>query len=329
MSWDGGDYNFIGSTEFVEKNVDDLRDNAYAYINLDKAVIGNEFHAGGSPMLLKSLMQAMNRIADPKLNGTLKELWYDRGAELEGLAAHSDYVAFQNIAGTSCLDLEFRGDPYPAQSSYDNFDLVEQVIDPEFVYHGLMAQLMGLLVLDLADKAILPIDVTAYGPALEARVSDLEKWAGGRVDKDVNLSFKELKEAVKNVKEATEEFAKWEQIWDHAIMQNAGWETNDIGSQRFKYNDAVGNFDAALLDLEMGGGIPERTQFKHVVYGPDAWSSSKVSYFPAIRDLIEAKNWKEAKRFISKTSAILNKAASTLNFDDNNESGDDKGKKQR
>ena len=255
MSWDGGDYNFIGSTEFVEKNVDDLRDNAYAYINLDKAVIGNEFHAGGSPMLLKSLMQAMNRIADPKLNGTLKELWYDRGAELEGLAAHSDYVAFQDIAGTSCLDLEFRGDPYPAQSSYDNFDLVEQVIDPEFVYHGLMAQLMGLLVLDLADKAILPIDVTAYGPALEACVSDLEKWAGGRVDKDVNLSFKELKEAVKNVKEATEEFAKWEQIWDHAIMQNAGWETNDIGSQRFKYNDAVGNFDAALLDLEMGGGV--------------------------------------------------------------------------
>jgi Zn-dependent M28 family amino/carboxypeptidase len=31
VSWDAEEYNLIGSTEYVEKEVDDLRANAFAY----------------------------------------------------------------------------------------------------------------------------------------------------------------------------------------------------------------------------------------------------------------------------------------------------------
>lgn len=52
MSWDAEEYNLIGSTEYVEKNLDSLRADALAYINLDTAVSGGQLHVAGSPISL-------------------------------------------------------------------------------------------------------------------------------------------------------------------------------------------------------------------------------------------------------------------------------------
>jgi hypothetical protein len=258
MSWDAEEYNLIGSTEYVENNLDALRDNAFAYINLDSAVIGREFHAAGSPVFQTSLLHALGRVDDMDTNATLRDQWEARGGKLEGLGAGSDYVAFQDIAGTSSLDLEFRGDPYPYHSSYDDFDLVEQHIDPDFKYHAAMGQVIGLLLLDLADRAILPFDMVAYGNQLAEWVDDLEKWSSETVKKrdgEETLSFKEMKEATTMIKENALEFSKWESEWDRAIMTSGGWETNDVGNSRLEYNNIMGAFDTALLDLELGGGV--------------------------------------------------------------------------
>lgn len=256
MSWDAEEYNLIGSTEYVENNLKNLREDAYAYINLDTVVVGPEFHAAGSPVMRKTLLHALGRIQDPNLNKTLRELWEERNQELEGLGAGSDYVAFQDIAGTSSLDLEFRGEPFPYHSSYDNFDLMENVIDPEFVYHGLMAQVVGLLILDLADKAVMPFDMPAYGDKLISWVDDLSKWAEIQIeDEDPPLDFQELKDAAHIVKSAADTFSQWEEKWDHMIMQSGGWEGNDVGQARLDYNNKMAAFETALLDLEMGGGV--------------------------------------------------------------------------
>lgn len=261
MSWDAEEYNLIGSTEYVENNLDSLRQNAYAYINLDTAVFGPELHASGSPVFRKTLMHAMARIADPFQNATLKQLWERRGGQLEGLGAGSDYVAFQDIAGTSSIDLSFEGAGYPAfHSSYDNFALMDSVIDPGFVYHGLMAQLVGLLALDVADRAIMPFDMSNYGHSLEGWVNDLEKWAKGELSKrgdSPSLSFQELKDAVKLVQRNADEFEKWELDWDRVVLSSGGWEANDVGVMRLDYNNKMANFETQLLDLELGGGVSQ------------------------------------------------------------------------
>lgn len=255
MSWDAEEYNLIGSTEYVENHVKSLRENAYAYINLDTVVAGTEFHAAGSPVLRKSLLHALGRIKDPRLNHTLLQLWEQNGQDLEGLGAGSDYVAFQDIAGTSSIDLEFRGD-FPYHSSYDNFDLVETVIDPDFIYHGLMAQVVGLLILDLADKSIMPFDIPAYADKLKIWVDDLEKWTKVQTkDDEPSLDFKELKDAARLVKSNADSFAQWEQKWDHLVMQSGGWESTDVGRARLDYNNKMAAFETALLDLEVGGGV--------------------------------------------------------------------------
>lgn len=264
MSWDAAEYNMVGSTEYVEMNLDALRRNAYAYINLDAAVTGTQFTAAGSPPLERALIRAMERVVDPYLNDTLKNQWDNRKARLEGLGGGGDYVPFQNIAGTSSLDLKFKGEPVPYGSSYDNFNLVEQVIDPNFAYHGLMGQVVGLLLLDLADRAIMPFDMVAYGRSLDHWVHDLETWVNNQKDaKDgaSKIPFQELKDAVSLVKSNAEEFEKWELEWDRSILSSGGYEVNSLGAQRISYNDKMAAFEASLLDLELGGGVRISSSF--------------------------------------------------------------------
>ncbi|KAM5354397.1 hypothetical protein ACJ41O_001046 [Fusarium nematophilum] len=316
MSWDAEEYNLIGSTEYVENNLDQLRDNAFVYINLDTAVAGNVFHASGSPVFNKPLLHALARVADPSKNATLRQLWDERNAQLEGLGAGSDYVAFQDIAGTSSLDLGFEGSAFPYHSNYDKFELMENVIDPDFQYHAAMAQVVGLLMLDLADRPIMPFDMAWYGRKLGDWVTDLEKWASaqkrdGKKSKP-SVDFKELKDAVQLVQRNAATFEKWEMDWDREVLGNGGWESNDIGAARLAYNNKMAFFETALLDLELGGGIPNRTQFKHVVFGPQAWSGYDEAFFPAIRDTIEAEDWTSAQRIIAKTAALVRKAATIL-----------------
>ncbi|KAK4067183.1 uncharacterized protein Triagg1_7911 [Trichoderma aggressivum f. europaeum] len=315
MSWDAEEYNLIGSTEFVEKNVDALRENAFAYINLDTVVSGQDFRAAGSPPLRKSLFHAMERVVDPNFNTTLKDLWDRRGSKLEGLGAGSDYVAFQDIAGTSSLDLEFAGEAFPYHSSYDNFDLMEQVLDPGFTYHGILAQVVGLILLDLADRPIMPFDMVNYGRSLETWVGDLESWANKEAEKKKHkgvLKFEDLKDAAATVSVKAQQFSKWEMEWDRLVIRSGGWETQELGAARIAYNNKMAMFETSLLDLELGGGIPNRTQFKHVVFGPQLWSGYDEAFFPAVRDLVDAEAWDDANKYIAKTAALMKQAAAVL-----------------
>lgn len=265
MSWDAEEYNLIGSTEFVEKNVDLLRGNALAYINLDSVVEGDSLRAAGSPVFRRMLLRALDRVADLNFNTTLRELWDRRGGRLDALGASSDYVAFQDIAGTSSLDLSFQpadGRPgYPYHSSYDNFDWMDRVGDPGFAYHGMVAQVVALLVLELADRPVLPFDMPAYADALARWVAELEQWTGQRGREGIKEGetafegYGKLKTAVETVAAAVREFVQWEVRWETTVLANNHWEGLGLGRERAEYNKRMGMFETNLLDLEVGGGV--------------------------------------------------------------------------
>jgi N-acetylated-alpha-linked acidic dipeptidase len=258
MSWDAEEYNLAGSTEFVEKNTDNLRDDAMAYINLDMAVTGGEFHAAGSPVFRKLLLSVLNRVSDPNLNTTIRNLFDQRHGDIETLGYDSDYVAFQDIAGTSSLDLAFTSDGSPAFSAYDNFEWMENVGDPGFVYHTLLGQIVGLLALELADRPILPFDMGAYANSLGHWVEELEAWSANKGANQAGatpLKFDVLKVASAEVTQAVHEFEQWELEWEARIVAASGWESNGLGQGREIYNNRMAHFETKLLDLEQGGGV--------------------------------------------------------------------------
>ncbi|KAI1330961.1 Zn-dependent exopeptidase [Xylariaceae sp. FL0255] len=315
LSWDAEEYNMIGSTEFVEKNLDILQQEAFAYINLDAAISGRDFHAAGSPVFRKLITKVLERVYDPVANDTLLALWNRRRGELESLGSGSDYVAFQDIAGTSSLDIRFDGEAHPYHSSYDNFEWMETVGDPGFFYHGLLGQVLGLLILELAESPILPFDMGYYALSLGRYLEDLWKWAdkkGISKGKDPKITLEPLKAAIDEVRKAVVQFEKWEPFWEQSIVSSNGWEPTGLGVRRKEYNSRMARFETDLLDLEPQGGIPNRTQFKHVIFGPQLWSGYDEAYFPAIRDVVEAEDWPLARSIIDKTAKIISNAANGL-----------------
>jgi len=257
-SWDGEEYNLIGSTEYVENNMELLRKDAYAYLNVDVAVGGQSFRAAGSPVFRKSLLRVLDRVSDPFQNKTLRELWDERGGQLDGLGAGSDYVAFQDMAGTSSLDIGFDGPPFPYHSAHDNFEWMAQVGDPGFEYHKVLAQIWALLILEFSDRLVLPFDISAYSQSLTKWAMDLENWAGSKGANqagNTSWSTESLREAVLQFADDSRAFEKWEMEWDSVVLGGGGFESAIVAAHRKSHNNRMANFETHLLDLEEGGGV--------------------------------------------------------------------------
>lgn len=265
-SWDGEEYNLIGSTEHVEKELEALRKDAYAYVNVDVAVSGTEFHASASPLFERVLLQILGRTAAPAANHTLREIWESKKQKLEGLGAGSDYVAFQDIAGTSSIDIRFTGEPYPYHSCYDNFEWMMRFGDPDFLYHRTLGQIWGLLVLALADSPILPFDMEAYAAYVTTYVSDLENYAKSKnVPMDPGppgaekpgpyVNLKPLHDAAAAFRENAAKFHEWDQFWQDTVYGSGGFESNVMAIKRMSHNSRMANFETHVLDLEEGGGV--------------------------------------------------------------------------
>ena len=77
---------------------------------------------------------------------------------------------FQDIVGTSSIDMFFHGVAYPYHSCYDNFAWMKRFGDPDWVYHKMMGEVWALMILELADRPILPFNMEAYATAITGYV---------------------------------------------------------------------------------------------------------------------------------------------------------------
>lgn len=246
VSFDAKEYNMVGSTEYVEDNEEELRDNAYAYVNVGRVVSGTDFRASGSPVYHRLLLRVLDRMWDPTYNTTLRDLWNRGQKQLGGLGSDGDHVPFQTITGTSAIDLGFGGEHFPEGSSYNTFEQVDKHIDPGFAYHRLTTEIVGLMVLELADRYVLPFDMAHYASRLEAYVGALDKWVKGMKGDKVDLG--PMKKAVKGLKKLGMDFGAWEMEWDSKVLGGGGWESSTTNAVRKGYNDRMALFETMLLD---------------------------------------------------------------------------------
>ncbi|OAL73910.1 glutamate carboxypeptidase [Trichophyton violaceum] len=330
VSWDAGEYGMIGSTEHVEDRTELLRANAFAYLNVDVAVSGDKFSARGSPLFEPILLHILNRVPDPRRRATIRQLWDKAGSKLEGPNAEGDSLPFQTISGTSSISLEFKGDRYPAHSCYSNFDWIHKTGDPGFLYHRAMSQIWGLLALELCSRPVLPFDIHPFSKALAQYVLDLHKYA-----KKISVPLKSLKNRDKNDNSKPDDgvvdlqplydaanslnaevakFHRWEGNWNATIYDQNGFEDDVSALRRMTHNTHMAYFETNLLDLDEGGGVPNRTQYKHMIFSPQLWPENPEdsTYFPAIRDAMDSRDWTQTQVWIDKVSKIITNAAVRL-----------------
>ncbi|KAJ9657138.1 hypothetical protein H2198_004496 [Neophaeococcomyces mojaviensis] len=307
-SWDGEEYNLIGSTEHVEGRIEELKIDGVAYINVDVGVSGTEFHAAGSPFLDKPLKSTLARIDDPSTNRSIHDTWDREGRVMEGLGAGSDYVAFQDIVGMSSIDLSFQGQHFPYHSCYDNYDWMAKFGDPSWQYHKTMAQLLSLLILEMSDHPLIPFDLEAYSRAIESYVNKLDTDINGE-NGVAKLDVQPLRSASDILKSQAGGFNEFDNAWHSAVFASGGYESSLMGLRRLERNEKLTLFEKSLLDPE---GLTNRTQFKHVIFGPQKWSGYDEAFFPGIRDWVEVGDMQKAQEEVRKVADIIINAATQL-----------------
>jgi hypothetical protein len=307
-----------GSTEHVENRIAELRKDGLAYVNIAAGVTGPDFKVSGSPTMRRAMLDAINRVRDPGSVGTdqprsVKEAWEILGADLTPPGGHVDYVPFQHMAGISSLDVGFRGDVFPSGSCYDRYDWVtSQADDESFTYHKALGEIFALIVLELSDRPMLPLDLEAYTTSLAHWRDELADYAKEHgFDK---LDLKPLNDAIGLVADAAKEARGIEEHWQRHIFSHGGFEGARMAMLRLLHNERVAQFEKSLLDLSEGGGLKDRTQYKHTIFAPEKWDATKAATFPGVRDAIDdgKGDVKEAQLAVQVVSDKLRDAAAAL-----------------
>ncbi len=297
-SWDGEEVGLTGSTEWGEQFADELRKKAVAYINVDEATSGPNFHGQAVASLAPMLLETTHTLHDPS-GKTLYEAWKESSTRerIEAqqsevvndsnladtrIGSGSDHTVFLNFVGMPVLGLGFEG-PYGVyHSAYDDFFWMNHFGDPGYRYHTLMTQLWGVLALRLANADLLPFDFATYAANIRQFVNELSKGEATRNDSS-QLDLRPILDAVDD-------------------FEAAGKRLDDSATRAL----ASGAIDSKLAATINHGtmqvernwlnpdGMPGRPWFKHILYG------ARYTYahleLPGLTEAVEKQDWATAKQ---------------------------------
>jgi N-acetylated-alpha-linked acidic dipeptidase len=180
--WDAEEPLLGGSTQWALDNAGNLRRNAVAYVNVDTGVTGGDFVGGATPALADFLRSVTKAVKDPLADRPLLAAWsarYPGGVpEVETIVGATDYTAFQEYLGISCIDMYFDG-PYGVyHSMYDDYFRQSTIVDPGFRIGTGLSRLWGVLAWRLAEAQVLPMRYSAYARAAIGYIEAAEQHAG-------------------------------------------------------------------------------------------------------------------------------------------------------
>ncbi|HEX4320490.1 MAG TPA: M28 family metallopeptidase [Acidobacteriaceae bacterium] len=332
--WDGEEPGLLGSTEWVETHVDELKQKAVMYLNTDSNGRGFLF-LEGSHGLEHFINGVAADVKDPEkgisvLERTRKvEIARGRGTDrsearsrtdlhLGALGDGSDYVSFLDFAGIPSLDLGFGGEDRGSEyhSIYDDFYWYTHFADTNFVYGRAMAQVSGSAMMRMADAELLPYNFANTAETVSTYVDEVKKLLKTEQDETTEKN-KELDEGVFDATNdpknpiAAPKRETMPPFLNFAPLENGSTELTASAREyqkAFKAAEANGgdDLDAATIDqvnhLLMQterayfnpAGLPDRSYFKHQLYAPGAYTGYGVKTLPAVREAIEQRKWSVA-----------------------------------
>eukprot|EP00250_Pteridium_aquilinum_P021645 c25187_g1_i3 orf=413-2740(-) len=310
-SWDAEEYGTIGSTEWVEQNIDSLAVKAIAYLNVDCAVAGPGFYAAATPQLDNLLKEVTKEVHDPDIHEkSVYDMW---AASTKGRSmvtrlggGGSDFTSFLQHAGVPSMDIYF-GKDYPVYHSlYDNFYWIEKFGDPTLKRLIAAATIWGLTSLRLADDLIIPFHYKVYAEELEAYTKAVEQRLAGH-GPSVNVTVEPILSAIEIFEEAIAEVEKEAEIF-YSIKMGMESSTPLVMAARV-LNDRLLLTERAFLD---NYGLMGAVWHKHLVYGPSKGDEYSVSFFPGINAAISnaAKDgtWSVVQHEVWKVSRAIERA---------------------
>jgi N-acetylated-alpha-linked acidic dipeptidase len=315
-AWDGEEQGLLGSTEWVETHLPELREHAVVYINSDSNDRGF-LSAGGSHTLERFVTEVARDVQDPERKvsvlermraknivdaeeGERKELREQKGIRLEALGSGSDFTPFLQHGGIAALNVGYSGEgEYGVyHSAYDSFDHYTRFGDPTFEYGLVQAKTTGRMMLRLGNADVLPFETATLAATIGRYADDLEKLEKKKRDEigEEQLLVREEELAA----DPTKPFVarKVESEVPHLELAPLRNAVDRLKKAAERFDEAPSRDDRTLMRLERAltrdEGLPNRPWYQHQVYAPGLYTGYGVKTLPAVREAIELRKWDEA-----------------------------------
>jgi N-acetylated-alpha-linked acidic dipeptidase len=329
-AWDGEEQGLLGSTEWVETHLAELREHAVAYINSDSYDRGF-LEAAGSHTLERFVTEVARDVEDPQRKVTVlarlkaKQLVdADTAAErrelrerplirLGALGSGSDYTPFLQHAGIASLNIGYggEGDYGVYHSAYDSFDHYTRFVDPTFDYGIAQAKTTGRMMLRLANADFLPFEASTLASTVSRYLDDLVKLA--------ETMREETEDRNRLLREGTVELAsdpadpfvapKEKDPVPHLELAPLRNAVERLKKSARAFDNKPERDDRVVMRLERAltreEGLPQRPWYRHHVYAPGLYTGYGVKTLPAVREAIEMRRWDEANEQIVVMARVI------------------------
>ena len=328
-AWDAEEPGLIGSTEWVEDHIPELKEKAVAYINTDGNSRGY-LGAGGSHSLEAMVSQVANAVTDPQKGVSVAERRKaanvmrggDNSFKLSALGSGSDYTPFIQHTGIASLNLGYGGEGSGGEyhTIYDTYTHYTRFKDPGFDYGVALANTAGRISLRLANAEVLPFELTQWHSTIEGYLGEVMKTLEGmraEVEKHNKLVASDAYQLTMDPKKPVAPAKMKEEVpyLDFSPIQNVVAELKksietfskaDVlalsSAKKAQLNEKLMGLEQVLLQDK---GLPRRDWFKHQIYAPGFYTGYGVKTLPGVREAIEQKEWKEAQEQIGVLATTL------------------------
>ena len=308
--WDGEEFGLMGSTEWVEKHLDELRRKAAVYINSDLTGVG-PLGAYGSNSLETFLAEVLRDTPEPKSTRSLLEassIRRNRGNSdappefhLTPLGSGSDYVPFLDHAGIATLHLGFGGADSAGvyHSNYDTLAWFDKFSDGDLVYGKTLTHMMLASILRLADASVLPLDFEALSAAIHGYLEDAQKLARRR---STSPDLRPLQTQLVRLDMAA-------RAYNEGLKHTSEIPSGEREDRLRRLNESLQRAEQALL---LPNGLPEREWYQHALYAPGIYTGYDAKTLPGLREALEAKHWDAANHQARRLAVVLRNLAVQL-----------------
>ena len=306
--WDAEEYGVIGSTEWVEHHAAELQRDAVAYFNIDVFTAG-VLDVSGSPALRDLVVSAAEAVPDPITRRPLAELWRERQAQaarraneqadttpfprVTDIGAGSDWTAFLHHIGVPSLQWTMNGRGVYAvyHSALDDYDYYRRFADSAFVHTPVMASVMGIAALRLADADALPFRYSHYADRIVEYVRTVERLHNIALSREVALADTLRQRAV-----ALEQ-------WQQQALQRG--DTTGLAL----VDAALPRVEQAFLDE---AGLPGRPWYRHPINAPGADTGYDPLPLAPVVEALRAADQAALRRALAQLDGSLARAAAAL-----------------
>ena len=350
--WDAEEPGLLGSTEWVEYNLNDIREKMVVYINTDGTGVGY-LSMGGSHSLEKFVNEVIRDVDDPvhdvsldnRLRSRMKVREYNSGTFGEGreserqdlrmyaMGAGSDYTAFLHHAGVPALNMAFGGESGGGSyhSLYDTYEHYKRFSDGKFIYGTTLSKVNGRLVLRLSEADILPFRFVNMVDNIGKFVEQNKK-----LSEDIRKSTKLLNDLLDNNDFAISSNPKKTYLPPKRLRKVPEFDFKPLDAALARLSTSAWKYEEALLKFQKGSlsldrkskinallrsvdqafinskGLPRRDWFKNMMYAPGYYTGYGVKTLPGIREGLEERKWNEVRLYIKEVSKALDRARENI-----------------